>query len=117
MRRREFITLIGGAAATWPLSVRAQQPSLPVIGFLHSGPGPAHEERPLALRPALSVGSVDPEGSHNHPARDTYRLASGRFSPLLALEIMRAGRAPGIMAERFQSFLQIKHRRISGALL
>jgi len=58
--RREFISLLGGAAVAWPLSARAEQPAIPVIGFLSPGSLEADTNRMNAVRRGLAeIGYVE----------------------------------------------------------
>jgi putative ABC transport system substrate-binding protein len=60
MRRREFITLLGGAAAAWPIAAQAQQPPMPVIGFMSSASAAPWAHLVAAFRDSLkAIGFVE----------------------------------------------------------
>jgi ABC-type uncharacterized transport system substrate-binding protein len=87
MRRRDFIKVIAGSAAAWPLAARAQQQPMPVVGFMHSGAPEPFAHLAIAFRQGLSESGY--EDGHNVAIE--YRWALGDYSrlPELATDLVR----------------------------
>jgi putative tryptophan/tyrosine transport system substrate-binding protein len=93
VRRREFITLLGGAAVTLPVAARAQQLAMPVIGYLHSASPEPYSAMMAAFRNGLAeAGYVDGQN-----VTIDYRWAEGQFNRLPALAAELMARRPAVL--------------------
>ena len=94
MNRRDFITLLGGATFPWPLVARAQQPPMPIVGFLHSG-----SPEPMAhILTGFRLGLRDTGYVEGQNVAVEYRWARGHYDQLPALAAVLVKQGVSVIA-------------------
>jgi putative ABC transport system substrate-binding protein len=112
MRRREFVTLLGGAAVAWPLAARAQQPAMPVIGFLEDVATKRLELLHEMVSAAMSIAVLSNPANRAHAAETRELQVAARVLGLRLLALNASS-----LSDIETAFAILVQQRVGGLLV